>query len=38
MDEALDQVAQTFGELITYSECVNGSGTHLYSIDDDYIK
>jgi hypothetical protein len=38
MDEALDRVAQTFGELITYSECVNGSGTHLYSIDDDYIK
>jgi len=38
MDEALDRVAQTFGELITYGECVNGSGTHLYSIDDDYIR
>ena len=38
MDEALDRVAQTFGELITYGECVNGNGTRLFSIDFDYIK
>jgi hypothetical protein len=38
MDEALDRVAQTFGELITYSECVNGAGTHLYSIDRAYVR
>jgi hypothetical protein len=38
MDEALDRVAQTFGELIAYSECVNGAGTHLYSIDREYIR
>lgn len=38
MDEALDRVAQTFGELITYGECVNGVGTHLYSIDREYIR
>jgi hypothetical protein len=38
MDEALDRVAQTFGELITYGECVNGNGTRLVSVDFDYIR
>lgn len=38
MDEALDRVAQTFGELITYGECVNGNGTRLFSVDFDYIR
>jgi len=38
MDEALDRVAQTFGELIIYGECVNRSGTHLISFDRAYIR
>jgi hypothetical protein len=38
MDEALDQVAQTFGQLISYGECVSGSGTRLCSINCDYIR
>jgi len=38
MDEALDRVAQTFGELITYGECVNGNGTRLFSVEFEYIK
>jgi hypothetical protein len=38
MDEALDRVAQTFGVLISYGECVSGSGTRLCSINSDYIR
>jgi hypothetical protein len=38
VDEALDRVAQTFGGLVKYGECVNQSGTRLIFIDFDYIK
>jgi hypothetical protein len=38
MDEALDRVAQTFGQLTTYGECVSRNGTRLCSINFDYIR
>lgn len=38
MDEALDRVAQTFGELITYGECASGNGTRLITVDSDYVR
>jgi len=38
VDEALDQVAQTFGGLVTYGECVSANGTRLFSIDFNYIR
>ena len=38
MDEALDRVAQTFGELIIYGECVSGSGRRLFNINSEYVR
>ena len=38
MDEALDRVAQTFGELIIYGECVSGSGRRLFNINSHYVR
>lgn len=33
MDGALDRVAQTFGGLIIYGECISANGTRLLSVD-----
>jgi hypothetical protein len=38
MDEALDRVGQTFGELIIYGECVSGSGRRLFNINSEYVR
>ena len=38
MDEALDRVAQTFGGLVTYGECVSSKGEHLVFVDFVYIQ
>jgi hypothetical protein len=38
MDQGLDRVAQMFGGLVTYGECVSGNGKRLFSVEFDYIK
>lgn len=33
VDEALDRVAQAFGGLVIYRECISANGTRLFSVD-----